>query len=62
MEKVKNYAPQRCYERPVAKMEGATTANMSYLPNKVAENLIALALVLIYISKMEGVSYHTNTI
>ncbi|CAB3226060.1 unnamed protein product [Arctia plantaginis] len=27
-----NYAPQKCYERPSAKMEGTTTQKMSYQP------------------------------
>ncbi|XP_061705430.1 stabilizer of axonemal microtubules 1 [Cydia pomonella] len=29
---VKSFAPERCYEKPVAKMDGSTTQKMSYMP------------------------------
>ncbi|XP_021209297.1 stabilizer of axonemal microtubules 1 isoform X2 [Bombyx mori] len=31
----KSFAPERCYEKPAAKMDGTTTHKMSYLPNPV---------------------------
>ncbi|XP_052758093.1 stabilizer of axonemal microtubules 1 isoform X4 [Galleria mellonella] len=35
LEHTKSYAPERCYERPAAKMEGTTTQKMSYMPNQI---------------------------
>ncbi|XP_035454901.2 stabilizer of axonemal microtubules 1 isoform X1 [Spodoptera frugiperda] len=35
IELTKSFAPERCYERPAAKMEGTTTQKMSYMPNQI---------------------------
>ncbi|KAI5644668.1 stabilizer of axonemal microtubules 1 isoform X1 [Phthorimaea operculella] len=34
-ERVKSYAPERCYEKPAAKMDVCTTHKMSFLPNPI---------------------------
>ncbi|KAI8423750.1 hypothetical protein MSG28_012774 [Choristoneura fumiferana] len=33
---VKSYAPDRCYEKPAAKMDSSTTHKMSFMPNQVS--------------------------
>ncbi|PZC71715.1 hypothetical protein B5X24_HaOG212600 [Helicoverpa armigera] len=35
IEPTKSFAPERCYEKPAAKMEGTTTQKMSYMPNQI---------------------------
>ncbi|VVC87853.1 unnamed protein product [Leptidea sinapis] len=35
IELAKSFAPQRCYEKPAAKMDCATTHKMSFMPNQV---------------------------